>query len=571
MSSLPKNINIGLNKNSPQNKFLNRPKAKLGRIKSKGEKKNIPMDTHSIYTKNAMLNSILDKNMLMKKASNRIKNKNLENINSFSLKEKQKITLKKKNLNFNKLNNMINKGKWIEIPKTYSPMDFLNKAKLKTMSAKIRDVNIQKNNFISENKMKIKKNFFENIKIKNIISLWNELEVLTSYRKYFCFIFKELDEEEQDNLYEHEIKELIDLKNNIKNLTYNIELRIGIIKKLSELNTELNKEIKNNSNELNNFIKSEMMKEIEKLTEQTINIVLYMKKVKEEINSVTNLGKYSLDIICKKFHFDKNYIIKMKTETSFLREGYAKVFFNIKNEESPFFLKVCDKNKINKNEPFTQAISLDENQINDIKECNYYIYKELIAYQNEKANKKIFRCISPLRKNSSAYNYANVNFYSNNLFVIKDEKKENEKEEIVINGSGIEINKDNHENNNIEIKRNSKNNINNTVKLMNTGNNFYSLDTNKRNNKKMYTYNHINNMNNINIIKKNRNSDILDFQNNLDKNKKYNPFLNNSKSEMQNNPVFEVSKKEDDLPSFSPTNESKKDEDLKLDEDIKEE
>ena len=261
----------------------------------------------------------------------------------------------------------------------------------------------------------------------------------------------------------------------------------------------------------------------------------------------------------------------MKTETSFLREGYAKVFFNIKNEESPFFLKVCDKNTINKNEPFTQAISLDENQLNDIKECNYYIYKELIAYQNEKANKKIFRCISPLRKNSSAYNYANVNFYSNNLFIIKDEKKENEKEEIVINGSGIEINKDNHENNNIEIKRNSKNNKNNTVKLMNTGNNFYSLDSNKRNNKKMYTYNHINNMNNINIIKKNRNSDILDFQNNLDKNKKYNPFLNNSKSEMQNNPVFEVSKKENDLPSFSPTNESKKDEDLKLDEDIKEE
>ena len=30
MSSLPKYINIGLNKNSPQNKFLNRPKAKLG-------------------------------------------------------------------------------------------------------------------------------------------------------------------------------------------------------------------------------------------------------------------------------------------------------------------------------------------------------------------------------------------------------------------------------------------------------------------------------------------------------------------------------------------------------------
>ena len=235
----------------------------------------------------------------------------------------------------------------------------MNKAELKTKPAQIHENDIERKNLFNENNTKLKKNFFDNIKIKNIISLRNELEVLNSYRKYFCFIFKELYEEEQDNLYQHEITELIELKNNIKNLTYNIELRTGIIKKLSELNTELNKEIKNNNKTLNNFIKNEMMKEIEKLTEQTINIVLYMKKIKKEINSVSNLGKYSIDIISKKFHFDKNYIIKMKNETSFLREGYAKVFFNIKNEESPFFLKACDKNKTDKNEPFTEAVSLN--------------------------------------------------------------------------------------------------------------------------------------------------------------------------------------------------------------------
>ena len=543
MSSFPKYINLNTNKTCPQKKFLNRTKAKLERVKSKAEKKHIPIDTNSIYNKNLMLNSIIDKNMFMNK--NKIKNKYLENINSFSFKEKQKITLRKNNLNFHQINNIINKENKSINPKTFSPID-MNKAELKTMSAKIHDNDIERKNLFNDNNTKLKKNFFDNIKIKNIISLWNELEVLNSYRKYFCFIFKELYEEEQDNLYQHEITELIELKNNIKNLTYNIELRTGIIKKLSELNTELNKEIKNNNKTLNNFIKNEMMKEIEKLTEQTINIVLYMKKIKKEINSVSNLGKYSIDIISKKFHFDKNYIIKMKNETSFLREGYAKVFFNIKNEESPFFLKACDKNKTDKNEPFTEAISLNENQINDIKECNYYIYKELIAYQNEKANKKIFRCISPLRKNNSAYNYANVNFYNNNLFIIKDDKKENEKEEIIINGSGIEMNKDNNENNKIGIrrnsknnkigiKRNSKNNINNTVKLINTRNNFSSLDSNNRKNKKMYKFNfikknNINNENNINIIKKNRNSDLFNFQKNYEKTQKYNPLLNNSKS-----------------------------------------
>ena len=576
MTSLPKNtkmiknLKIVSGKNSPQKKFANRPHARLGRIKSQDEKKHIPYNTNSLYTKNTVLNSILDKNFLLRKTANKLKNRKLENINSFSFKEKQKITLKRKNLNINKLSNIVKKEKKITTQKINSPNNnnIFNEAKLKTMSAKVRDINIDKNNLFSQNTFKLKKNFFENIKIKNIISLWNELEVLNPYRKYFFFIFKELEEEEQENLYEKEINELIELKNNIKNLTYNIELRTGIIKKLSELNTELNNEIKKDENKVNNFIINEMMNEIEKLNEQTINIVIYMKKIKTVINAVSNLGKYNIDILSQKFHFDKNYLIKMKIETNFLREGHAKIFFNIKNEESPFFLKACDKNKISNNDPFTKAITINENRIIDIKECNYYIYKELIAYQNEKANKKIFRCISPLKKNNSAYNYENIHFYNNNLFIIKDDKKENEneKEEIIINGSGLEINKDKNKENKIDFKKNTKNNLNNSAKLISSGPNFYPID---RKNKKLYTYNQINNNN----IKKN--SDIFNFKNNIGENKKYNKFLNNTNSDIniQNNPVFEISKKENDLPSFSPSNETKreKEKEENMEEDKKEE
>ena len=274
----------------------------------------------------------------------------------------------------------------------------------------------------------------------------------------------------------------------------------------------------------------------------------------------------------------------MKIETNFLLEGQAKIFFNIKNEESPFFLKACNKNKISNNDPFSQVISINDNKIIDIKECNYYIYKELIAYQNEKANKKIFRCISPLRKNVSAYNYENTLFYNNNLFIIKDEKKEKEvekekeKEEIIINGSGLEINKESNKDNRINFKKNTVknnlnnlNNLNNSAKLINSGPNFYPID---RKDKKLYTYNQINNK--INNIKNNRNSDFINFQNNIEnnKNKKYNKFLNNSNSEIniQNNPVIEISKKENDLPSFSPSNETKREkEEENMEEDKKEE
>ena len=65
--------------------------------------------------------------------------------------------------------------------------------------------------------------------MRNIINLWNELEVMESYRKYFFFIYNELGEEDKNNFYHNEINELIQLKNDIKNMEYNIELRMGII------------------------------------------------------------------------------------------------------------------------------------------------------------------------------------------------------------------------------------------------------------------------------------------------------------------------------------------------------
>ena len=573
-----KSKNIISNKISPGiKKFTNRPQARYGRVKSqeeKREKKHIPLDTNYLYNQNIMLNSIIEKNLIMKKTTKELNKNKLENFNSFSFNDKQNVKNKKKNFfSIKAKNNKIHENKQLIFPS-----DNFSKLKLKTMSGKQKDMNIEQSIIPILSNTKFKKNFFDDIKIKNIITLWNDLEVQSSYRKYFFFIYKEIDENEQENLYQNEINELIELKNNLRNLTYNIELRIGIVKKLSELNKELNKEVKyNQEQKVNNFIINEMLKEIEKLTEQTVNIVLYMKKVKTVINAVSNLGKYNIDIISKKLGFDKNYIIKMKDETFFLLEGYTKIYFNIKDDESPFFMNLFDKNKNSKNEPFKYDLTLSENIINNIKECNYYIYKELIAYQNEKANKKVYRCISPLKKNNSAYNYANINFY-NDQFITNDEKKEtdnkNEKEELIVNGSCFEINKDKIEDKKLEIKRNPKNHINNSVKLVNSPKNLYSNDSNpnNRNNKKTFTYNDINLKNNN--IKKNKNGDIL---NNLERNSKINLELNNnSKSEInlednKNNEIFEESKKGNNPPSFSQNTVSKKGESQQFEEDQKDE
>ena len=173
---------------------------------------------------------------------------------------------------------------------------------------------------------------------------------------------------------------------------------------------------------------NEMIKKMEDLTIQTINIIKYMQKIKTVINIEPNLGKYNMDIISQKFNFDKNYLIKMKFETDFLKEGYAKNIFDFKNQETPFFINVKDKNKytIPNDENNLKSISLDQKYINEMIDCDYFIYKELIAYENEKAYKKIMREISPIRKNTSAYNfYTNINFYTHEF--IKNQENKNEK------------------------------------------------------------------------------------------------------------------------------------------------
>ena len=369
-------------------------------------------------------------------------------------------------------------------------------------SSQGRETNHEQNN---ESKKVILTNaIYDDAKLRNIINLWNELEVMDSYRNYFFFIYNELDEEEKKDLYLNEVNELIQLKNDIKNLTYNIELRIGLIKILSELNTELNLSKKE---KVDTFVLGEMIKKLEDLTIQTVNIVKYMKQIKTVINQAPTLGKYNIDILARKFNFDKNYIIKMKLETNFLREGYAKDFFHFKNDQSPFFIRANDINNIETEDKSNYVISLDQAIINEIKECNYYIYKELISYENREIHKTFQRCISPIRKNSSAYNfYTNINFFS------KESKSDKLVFNMKANGKGFIFN-----NNNITYNNNKKETIDDIDNYRKIPKNFGLINYYNNNNKNKTLETKLNMIGGIN--KKRKNSDIVNFQSEYSKQK----------------------------------------------------
>ena len=233
----------------------------------------------------------------------------------------------------------------------------------------------------------------------SIKKLWNELCVQMSYREVFIIIYNQLSGEEKEQFYQKELSELNSVKNDIKSLNYYIEQRTNILKDLYEQNIKLNR-LKNTDDAINEIL-NDISTLIEKLRDATIDVCYAMRKLKNDMYMVNNITKYDIDLLSSKSKFDKNYLIKMKGELSFLKEGNAKFFFNLNGDRSPFLLKASDPIANNEKDLFMRIIPIKDEIKEHIKECNYYIYQELIAYQqNIIAKEKIFRCVSPIKVNA---------------------------------------------------------------------------------------------------------------------------------------------------------------------------
>ena len=491
MSTLPKGLRnyYFQTKKSPIS-LNSRFKTRMKRVKSVNVLREQQWDNRFIYDKIPNYDSFLDKNVLL-------------NFKKKCHSSRKKIGKIKKAIPLNFIDNSLFLYRPLSNKTTVLHPLINSKNINKTVSAKTRDItnisnrsininsknplfykfyeNYKKDENIKLDKININQNNFNNINLinlKNILKLWDELYVNKNYKKLFCVIYKELDDEDKEELYQKETNELLSIKNYINDLKNNIELRQNTIKEIYELNKKLNTEIINKDDLSKENIIKEISDKINLLREHTIQVCKSMKKLKYELNGIKFLDKYDINIIADKYKFDKNYLIKMKGELNFLKGGFAKYYFNIKNEHSPFLIKASEKSKIeNDKEPFIHLVPIDKELKNDIMECNYYIYQELIAYQNEKINQKLLRCISPIKRiilkckdedekiiNGKEEKEKRENFINNN---IKDKEEKNK-----IKNNDINNNKENNDKineNNIQRKFNENSNINQNEKKLKTG------------------------------------------------------------------------------------------------------
>ena len=364
-------------------KFLNEPKLIHKYILSKVKKKmkettNSGADIYKISAKNINLSlpkKLSKFNLLNKKITNLTKPQNKINYNNnnyFFTDKYNSETL----INTNEKNNI-----------NYLPH-----------SSNENVISKETNFFIDNNKtkekMKIEK---EKEKMDSLNLLWDYLCVPKEYRELFNVILHQLEEDEKNILIKNECNELNELKTDIENLLNSIKMRKDILNDLKGMNNGLKLIFKKESEESNSLLVKRMSNKIEKMRNYTITICFDMKKIKNKIYEGYQIGKYNLNEISKKYEFDINYLIKMKEEMNFLKDGNAKYFFNIIEDRTPFLVKASEEDPLTNGDPFIHLVPLSSETKKQIEKCNYIIYQELIGYQNKDFIDNKFRPISPLR------------------------------------------------------------------------------------------------------------------------------------------------------------------------------
>ena len=305
--------------------------------------------------------------------------------------------------------------------KTLSSGNRDNKVRYNSNSG-IRKFNIMKKNNLARNEITCidcdeNKNLNNISSYKSLKNIWNEFGVVNTYKNFFNMILNKLNDEEKEDLCNKEIKELIELKNNINSLNKEIQSRKNSLKNIKTLNNKLGEIVSDEGNNIDEEIIKDISNEITNLRIYTVNTVYKMKKIKNKIYEGHIYGKFDLEKISEKFGFDINYLIKMKEEMLFLKEGYIKRFFNVNNDYNPFLLKASEKMNNSNGEPNFNIVPISNELRDNIKQCNYYIYQELIYYQNKKIKKNFHKIISPSKSENKIFisKYKGNNLYNKQL------------------------------------------------------------------------------------------------------------------------------------------------------------
>ena len=197
------------------------------------------------------------------------------------------------------------------------------------------------------------------------------------------------------------VSEIIKRENDIKNIK-NINKRYLNVKTRISVNINPKKNIKNNNyikekdkkkneenenNEKDNELKKELEEEKNKIEQEIercltslrlhgINVVTVMKKFNMRYENLLNAGKVDLDYLKKKYGFDKNYLLKLKTDLDFLKDSDIGDLYHFSQKgKDPFLISISiDEQKDNVDKTYKYKIlPISEDMAKQIKLYNHLL------------------------------------------------------------------------------------------------------------------------------------------------------------------------------------------------------
>ena len=226
---------------------------------------------------------------------------------------------------------------------------------------------------------------------KQITDLWDKLGISKSYQNIFENVCLQLSPSYRDGYFNNEINHLSSILNLLLEINSNIDKRKNIISLLKQFN---NIELEGNEN-INEYIQKAISLLID-LRKISIIIVDNYGKLRQLIGYDLYINKFENDKI---IDYNKDYLIEMKNDTDFLSSSNLANYFSFANENDPFLTAIANNNN-NNNNNLNQYISIpiDEELLNNIKNCQYILLNEIL-------NNELIR---------NNYNYRNLTCPTNN-------------------------------------------------------------------------------------------------------------------------------------------------------------
>lgn len=212
----------------------------------------------------------------------------------------------------------------------------------------------------------------------NISYLWNCSGISSKYKVNFINNYQLMNKEEKIELIKEEKQKIEILIKKLKQFNEDFCLRKKIIKKIKEEIKELN--IISKENKCN--IIDKIVKYFEELRLYSVNSVLDFYEAKFIINSLFKNNNTILDLkmLYKLYLFDKDYLLKINDDISFIKEcpilsDYIEMN-KFKNMDT--FLVNCSYKLIDKSDKINdkKIIPIDDKMKTEIKKCKYIIKNE---------------------------------------------------------------------------------------------------------------------------------------------------------------------------------------------------